>query len=843
MAIIYLADLNITNSVGVPLTLYYSTGKTRTIGGISYVAKISQPAFLGQSISIDSSIGGAISSSIGELILTNSKRDLDYLKTYIFEGKTLIVYSYDTVSLVKTQILSQTIEQAAFEWTQISVRLENKSASLDVPIQTKKYLGTNVLPDGVEGVIDLKDKLKPILFGRVNNITPVLVNTSKLIYQISSEPIQQLVLVMTRGAYVSAADAVITNFTDFNSESNSALYPSGGYYTFYSGVEGSFFRLGMESDAVTCTVWEKSAALDNTPAKVIKRILNYAGVTSYLESDFTYLDTKIADNIGILIGDGETVSSALTTICSSIGAWWGFDQTNTFRLYYFGDVSGSVLADIHVKTDPDKYGITSFELANATINGKTDPVKEVGLEYAKNYTVQDKGSIAGIITTTALDRTTWLSKEYRNATASKDLTILYPKSQILNYPTLLNSEYGAIAEAQRVLNLTSVKRNVITITARMSLEELNALYPCGIVNIVMPRYGFTNGKKCIIIGMELDYLNYTANLTLWGDILDLQYMPTLDLDFLTMGEVLPSNVTYSRTGIGTRVNKSGYLETVAANNPRFDYHPIDGYCKGILVEDIRTNLLLNSTIDGANLVTQDITTTTATRTLSFYGTGTVILSGTKAATIDGLGAYPTRTTYTYTPTAGILSVTVSGTVQYANDEAGSFATSFIPTNGIRAARGFDRISTTDISWYKQTQGTFRVSFYNHYRGTSGTAYLFYMPGTVAGNTTSVYQSNTTTAIVCSCITNNTNQAGINLGLAAYDTPHTVVYSYYPNDMTGAKDGATPLTDTVATLPTLSSLFLGSQGSSGTVWNSHITNFTYYPIDIANNDIQNLSKVD
>lgn len=516
MAIIYLADLVIATSAGVATTLNYSSGKTVTVSSVVYSAKISQPAFLSQSIGIDSSMGGAVSSSLGELILTNTKRDLDYLRTYIFEGKTLTLFSYNTVTAVKTQILVQIIEQATFEWDKVSVRLENKSASLDIPLQTKKYLGNNVLPAGVEGVIDLKDKLKPLVFGRVNNMTPVLVNTSKLIYQISSEPIEQLVSVMSNGAYVSLADAVITNFTDFNSESNSALYPSGGYYTFYSGTEGSFFRLGMESGTVTCTVWEKIAPIDNSPAQVIKRILTYAGITNYSAADITYIDSKVADNIGIFLSDGQTTADALTSICASIGAWWGFDQTNNLRLYYFGDTSAAVLATIHTKADPDKYGITSFELSNATVNGTLNVVKEVKIDYAKNYTIQDKASLAGIIVTEYVDRATWLGQEYR--TVSAVTTTHYPKNQIFQYQTLLNSQTAATSEAQRILDLTKTKRNILTITARMTLTELNALYPCGMVTIVIPRYGFDTGKKFIITSMEIDYLNYTANLTLWGEI-------------------------------------------------------------------------------------------------------------------------------------------------------------------------------------------------------------------------------------------------------------------------------------------------------------------------------------
>ena len=515
MAIIYLADLVIATSAGVATTLNYSSGKTVTVSTVVYSAKISQPAFLSQSISIDSSMGGAVSSSLGELILTNTKRDLDYLRTYIFEGKTLTLFSYDTVSLVKTQILIQIIEQATFEWDKVSVRLENKSASLDIALQTKKFLGTNVLPLGVEGVIDLKDKLKPLVFGRVNNMTPILVNTSKLIYQISSEPTEQLVSVMTRGAYVSLSGNIITTYAAFISDTI-GLVPEGGYYTFFSDATGSFFRLGMESEAVTCTIWEKISSLSNSPAQVIKRILTYAGISNYSAADILYIDSKVADNIGIFIADGQTIADAITSICASIGAWWGFDQTNTLRLYYFGDTTAAVLATIHTKTTPDKYGLTSFELSNATVNGKLDVVKEVKIDYAKNYTVQDSASIAGIITTTDLERATWLGQEYR--TASAVTTTLYPKNQIFQYQTLLNSQTSAVSEAQRILALTSVKRNILTITARMTLTELNALYPCGIVTIVIPRYGFDAGKKFIITSMEIDYLNYTANLTLWGEV-------------------------------------------------------------------------------------------------------------------------------------------------------------------------------------------------------------------------------------------------------------------------------------------------------------------------------------
>lgn len=187
-------------------------------------------------------------------------------------------------------------------------------------------------------------------------------------------------------------------------------------------------------------------------------------------------------------------------------------------------------------------------------------------------------------------------------------------------------------------------------------------------------------------------------------------VPALDLSFLN-SETLDSRITFTRASAGTRTNSSGVIESITTNNPRFDYSPTSiGTLRGLLIEGQRTNLLLNSTIDGASLATQDVTVTAQAYTLSFYGTGTVTLSGVSTAgPAVGGGAYPTRTTLTFTPTAGTLTLTVTGTVQFANLEAGSFATSFIPTAGATATRAADNASMTGTAfsgWYNQASGTF-----------------------------------------------------------------------------------------------------------------------------------------
>jgi hypothetical protein len=93
------------------------------------------------------------------------------------------------------------------------------------------------------------------------------------------------------------------------------------------------------------------------------------------------------------------------------------------------------------------------------------------------------------------------------------------------------------------------------------------------------------------------------------------------------------------------------------------------------------NLLLNS----ATLSTQNITSVAVPYTLSFENTGTVTLSGTSTAgPLVGTGV-GNRVSLTFTPTAGTLTLTVSGTVSNAQLEIGSTANQYTPTTSVPAS--------------------------------------------------------------------------------------------------------------------------------------------------------------
>jgi hypothetical protein len=271
--------------------------------------------------------------------------------------------------------------------------------------------------------------------------------------------------------------------------------------------------------------------------------------------------------------------------------------------------------------------------------------------------------------------------------------------------------------------------------------------------------------------------------------------------------------------------------STAYYGPRFDYDPVTLAPKGLLIEEQRTQLLLNSSV----LATQVVTVTAAAHTLSFYGTGTVAISGTFVGSLTGTGAYPTRSTLTFTPLVGAITLTVTGTVQFAQLEIGAFATSFIPSAASQVTRAADNasmIGNNFARWYNQTEGTlFANSAFasiaastfiaaNMIDGVGGQIRLDHFGGAYKGfvSVGGVPQASMSTA---GSITANTNVKG--------------AVAYKTNDFAAARDGGTVVTDNSGSLPVLTQLAIGS-GSASSYINGTIARIAYYPRRLANTEL-------
>jgi hypothetical protein len=160
------------------------------------------------------------------------------------------------------------------------------------------------------------------------------------------------------------------------------------------------------------------------------------------------------------------------------------------------------------------------------------------------------------------------------------------------------------------------------------------------------------------------------------------------------------------------------------NVPRLDYS--FSSCPMAIMETQRTNLVFPS----ATATTQTRAVTSTPHTLSFYGTGTVVLSGVAIATLSGTGAN-NRVSLTFTPSSGNLILTVTGTVTNWQLEAGAFASTLIPTTTATTTRLMDGCFTSGISsLIGQSEGTIFTEIYFTQLSNAGFRTFFQLEGSV-----------------------------------------------------------------------------------------------------------------
>jgi hypothetical protein len=303
--------------------------------------------------------------------------------------------------------------------------------------------------------------------------------------------------------------------------------------------------------------------------------------------------------------------------------------------------------------------------------------------------------------------------------------------------------------------------------------------------------------------------------------------PALRLDFVN-GVYTPggfgSVITFSRASTATYFDASGTLQTADADQPRIDHDPVTLARRGLLIEAARTNLFLNS----ATPASQSITVTAQDYALSFRGTGSITLSGAHAAVLSGTGANQ-RVDLVFTPAAGTLTLTLSGSVSEPQLEAGNCATSHIVTAGVAMTRARDQVSVTLGAWWNPDAGTLLAEWVdiNQQSGNTRIVGLSGAPAAVilAGQTgdngglrVRTFNGSTT---VDSQIAGDISK-GIRRGVVGYSAAGRVV-GVAGVLTTGPGEFASPA-------PT--ALFLGQASNGAGVMNGCLRSLTYHPVRLS-----------
>lgn len=444
---------------------------------------------------------GGVDAGRGDLRLINAGGIIDWLLTdYAVNGQQVLVYSGNDDArdfpADYTLMHSARARAAVGGWDLITIQLTDDLAKLKRPLLDKTYAGDNLLPSGTEGLAsDLKGRRKPRVYGRVQNISPYYVNTSRLIYQVSDQP-ASVTAAYSRGV-AWAADPPYAAFADLQ---NDALEPANSKYKVYSGAEGCFVRLGSVPSG-TFTV--DAETTETRCGELLKTICIDAGVSpSDISADDVAHINADTSPCGVWVTDDMTGLDAANQIASASAVYFRFNRLGTLRMGRIEPPGGT--PDYTIK--PHYVAAMDIVTLNDTENGA--PAGSVTVEYSKNYTVQN--DLAG---TAAQDRAAFAAAEWRNATdADSAIRDIYADAPDITVQSSTMDEAKAAALATTLLGQLS-GRLAIEVTIKIDESQMFAAIDIGnTVHLRYPRFGLQAGRNFVIIGIV--YHSAASEITL-----------------------------------------------------------------------------------------------------------------------------------------------------------------------------------------------------------------------------------------------------------------------------------------------------------------------------------------
>lgn len=328
--------------------------------------------------------------------------------------------------------------------------------------------------------------------------------------------------------------------------------------------------------------------------------------------------------------------------------------------------------------------------------------------------------------------------------------------------------------------------------------------------------------------------------------------PTLNLNFASLQYAVAQGIgldlsprafsdliTFTRSSGGGRFNAQGQYEWLPANQPRIDYDPVTGEAKGLLIEEQRTRLNL---ISAAPIAPQTVTVGASAQTISFFGSGSVDLTGAHTATLLGSGPFPARRTYTFTPSAGSLTITPTGDVRMLQVEAGAFATSPIVGEGAQVTRAADVASVNVLSpWFNASEGTLFVeaSTFAATAVAGGIPAPYYAALQNAGSTelVAMYRSGTTARGGLYVVKGGAQVIDQNAGQVIQPVSATrVAVSIGPSAVQMYVNGEI-VASAIAQPPAVDRLVLGGRVGAPRALNGHIRSVKYYPRRLSDDQLQ------
>lgn len=236
----------------------YATRANDVPRNTTYLPVLKSSIDFSETISLDNTA----SISFGDIAIYNYNGELDSWIDYVWSGRSIKVYVGD-VNFTRdnfTLVFSGVVDDIGFsDRDTINVSVRDILQRLNTPV-TDIVLG----PYGIKGQDNQnKDQIRPLVFGEVHNISPLLIDDTQLEYLVHNGLTERIIEVRDNGVPVDFIPNLVTGTFRLT-------YPPAGTIT--CSVQGD--RRYVDETGVTLVGYR------NTPAKLIQRIITGYGKVS-----------------------------------------------------------------------------------------------------------------------------------------------------------------------------------------------------------------------------------------------------------------------------------------------------------------------------------------------------------------------------------------------------------------------------------------------------------------------------------------------------------------------------------------------------------------------------------
>lgn len=460
------------------------------------------------------------SSTIGQIQILNNSGEYDYILPYAWEGHPfrLLLGDRNWYRSEFVQVFEGTLEKVtAPSINTIQFSIKDKRESLDVELQeellTEDYI-LNKLKNSAWADINTTDPvliysdssvnaLVPICLGKCFNIEPVLISISDHIYIIHEGPIDAVTEVRSNG--------VILDISQYKVDLNNGL-----------------LRLlsNPDSTQITCDVIGTSQRPYGTRSEITDDQVTDYSIPALLEylllNKTTLIGTDLcwqawnnfpykSYEVGYYSKSQETVLSVCEKLMASVGGFIRFDRSCVLQILVLEDpelISIGPLQDSVTLVDEDSMIEFGISLQDTEM-----PNHGITVGYRKNWTVQDKASLAGSVPV-ELGLGLAYSTDYSKVSVNiPDVKPIYPTAKDTGViETLLYNKADAIVEMGRRKGIRSIKRFIYKVESTAIPFVINI---GDVVEVQDERFGFNLGKRCILIGTKENLLLKQVDIEVW----------------------------------------------------------------------------------------------------------------------------------------------------------------------------------------------------------------------------------------------------------------------------------------------------------------------------------------